>query len=244
MRHNSSIAVISIICPFYNEKENLGELAHRLQKVVRDFKEPWEIIFVDDGSSDGGGDYLQTLIPSDELIRLLRLDGNHGLSTAIFAGLQAAKGDILATLDSDLQNPPEEIPKLLSLMKDADIVTGVRKYRQDSWVKKVSSKIANRIRRSVTRDHLEDVGCSLRVFRREVVPAFYPFDGMHRFFLSVAEAEGFKIKQVPVQHEARRRGKSKYGLRNRILGPLWDLFAVHWMLRKKIRFRRRGEDHD
>ena len=227
--------MISIICPFYNEKENLAELFARLEKTAGRLDSRWEIIFVDDCSTDGGGGLLKSLLTPRQAIRLIELSPNQGLTGALYAGLKAAQGEILVTLDADLQNPPEEIPRLLSLLHEADIVTGIREDRKDSWVKKTSSKIANAIRRSVTGDHIEDTGCSLRAFRRRTLKAFYPFHGMHRFFLPVAEAEGFKIKQIPVRHDARRRGRSKYGLRNRLLGPLWDLVAVRWLLSKKIR---------
>ena len=233
--------MISIVCPFYNEKENLKELYPRLKKVVEKFTEAWEMIFVDDGSTDGGADFLKSMCRTEKAVRLIELDRNYGLTTALYAGLQAAKGNIVATLDADLQNPPEEIPRLLALMEDADMVTGVRKRRRDPWIKKLSSKIANQIRRRVTGDTMEDVGCSLRVFRKEALRAFHPFRGMHRFFLTLAEAEGFRIKQIPVAHEPRRFGRSKYGLWNRILGPLQDLCAVRWMLRKKIRCGSREE---
>ncbi len=230
--------MISIVCPFYNEKENLKELCERILKIANQFQEPWELILVNDGSTDGGAEMLQPFLSSN--VRILSLDNRYGLTTALYAGLQASKGDILATLDADLQNPPEEIPKLLGLLKDVDMVTGVRKKREDGPIKRISSKIANHIRRSVLGDTMLDVGCSLRVFKREVLRAFYPYHGMHRFFAPTAEAEGFKVKQVPVEHHLRLHGKSKYGLMNRLLGPLYDLFSVRWMLKRKIRYQIRS----
>jgi len=225
--------LISIVCPFYNEKENLRELYARLEKTVGTLKDSWEIIFVDDGSTDEGAQTLRGLLSGEKPIRIVRLAENQGLTAAFFAGLKEAKGETIVTLDSDLQNPPEEIPRLLDLLREADIVAGVRQKRKDSWLKRVSSRIANIIRRSVTGDHIEDTGCSLRAFRRKTLKVFLPEKGMHRFFLSLAEAEGFKITQAPVRHEPRRRGKSKYGLRNRIIGPLRDLIKVKRMLKEK-----------
>lgn len=235
--------MISIVCPFYNERENLEELYSRLAKVTAGFREPWEVIFVDDGSKDSGGSYLKSLLPPGDSFRLVELERRYGLTTALYAGLEASRGEILATLDADLQNPPEEIPRLIDCLKDGDVVAGVRKNRRDGWLKRMSSRIANTIRRAVTGDHIEDIGCSLRVFRRQTLLAFYPYRGMHRFFLTFAELEGFKIKQIPVEHETRRHGRSKYGLMNRLTGPLLDLFAVRWMLSQKIRYRRKGGDH-
>jgi len=232
---NKPAAVISIICPFYNEKENLKELYERLAKAAEELGEEWEILFVNDGSVDGGGEILKSLVNPQVPVRLIELERNNGLTAALHAGFKAARGEILVTLDSDLQNPPEEIPRLRRLMEHADIIAGVRKRRHDPWLKRTSSRIANRIRRAVTGDHIEDTGCTLRIFRREVLGAFHPDRGMHRFFLPLAEAQGFKIKQVSVSHEERRHGKSKYGLGNRLLGPLLDLCKVRWMLSRRIK---------
>ncbi|HXV27966.1 MAG TPA: glycosyltransferase family 2 protein [bacterium] len=229
--------MISIICPFYNEKENLKELYDRLVKMTKTLDEPWEIIFVNDGSTDEGGVHLQSLIVGQHTVRLIELDKNYGLSTALLAGFHAAKGETLATLDSDLQNPPEEIPALLRLLEGADMVTGIRKKRQDSWLRRIISRIANFIRKKVTGDTIQDVGCTLRVFRRDVVEAFYPYKGMHRFFAALTEAHGFKVKQVPVSHHKRRYGKAKYGFWNRLAGPLMDLLAVKWLLKRKIKYK-------
>ena len=230
--------MLSIICPFYNEKENLKELYERLQK-IRPELPPCEMIFVNDGSEDGGTELLQSLLPPDPLVRILELEHRHGLTAALLAGLESSRGEFLATLDADLQNPPEEIPRLFKLLREhhADMVTGIRKKRNDSWLKKMSSLVANGIRRAVLQDHIEDIGCSLKVFKRGLLKLFYPYHGMHRFFAAIAEAEGFKVLQVPVEHEKRRFGKAKYGLWNRILGPLTDLFAVRWMLGRKIHYR-------
>ena len=231
--------MISIVCPFYDEKPNLGELFKRLEAAARTLGGPWEIIFVDDGSRDGGGEYLETLAALHPSIRRVRLEKNLGLTAAFLAGFQEAQGEILATLDADLQNPPEEIPRLVKLLKDsgADIVAGVRRKRRDHWLKRISSKAAKIIRCAVTGDRIEDVGCSLRVFKRETLPAFLPHKGMHRFFLTLAEAEGFKIEQTPVAHDPRRRGKSKYGFWNRLWGPLNDLVMVKCLISKKVRYR-------
>ena len=117
------------------------------------------------------------------------------------------------------------------------MVTGIRTKRRDHLVKKVSSKVANAIRKKVTGDTIKDVGCTLRVFRRHVVEAFYPYEGIHRFFAPLTEAHGYKVKQVPVEHHKRRHGKAKYGLLNRLLGPLWDLVAVKWLLTRKIKYK-------
>lgn len=229
--------MLSIVCPFYEERENIPELFERLTKAAAQVPGAWEIVFVDDGSKDGGDALLRELMKNAPSVRLVQLEQNRGLTSALYAGLQAAKGDVLATLDADLQNPPEEIPKLYAMMDGFEMVTGYRASRQDKLVKKISSKIANNIRRSVIQDNIKDVGCSLRVFRRSVLENFYPYKGMHRFFPAIADRSGFKIKQVPVEHAFRKAGKAKYGLFNRLLGPLWDLIAVSWLLKNKLNYK-------
>lgn len=229
--------MLSIVCPFYDERENLQELVSRLLKAGEKIHIPWEAVFVDDGSKDGGPEELQKLIAESPSMRLIRLEENRGLTSALYAGLQAAMGDLIATLDADLQNPPEEIPRLLFMMEDYDMITGYRAERNDKFVKRASSKIANNIRRAVIGDRIKDVGCSLRIFKKSVLETFYPYKGMHRFFPAIAERAGFKIKQVPVEHSPRKAGKAKYHLFNRLLGPLWDLIAVSWLLKNKINYR-------
>ena len=235
--------MISIISPFFNEKENLKELYNRLLKITPQLEEDWEIIFVNDGSTDGGGEDLRFFEEGGEggggrgTVRQLELSRRYGLTTALYAGFQASRGGILATLDSDLQNPPEEIPRLLGFLKEVEMVTGIRTRRQDGWLKRGSSKLANGIRRFVLGDHIEDVGCSLRVFRRQVLECFYPYQGIHRFFPALAELHGFKVKQVAVEHHPRRGGRSKYGFSNRALQTVGDLFAIRWLLTKKIDYQ-------
>ena len=229
--------MISIVCPFYDEEENLPELLSRLLKMTEKIQQSWEIILVDDGSRDNGPEELKKLIAGNTAIRLIQFEQNRGMTSALYAGLQAAKGEIIATLDADLQNPPEEIPRLLYMMEDYDMITGYRAERNDSQVKKITSKIANNIRRLVIGDRIKDVGCSLRIFKKNVLENFYPYKGMHRFFPAIADRTGFKIKQVPVEHAFRKGGKAKYHLFNRLLGPLWDLIAVSWLLKNKIHYK-------
>lgn len=229
--------MLSIVCPFYNEKENLQELVRRILASALQIQSPWELVLVDDGSTDSGSSTAQALAEGHSKIRLISLTKNHGLTTALYAGLKTAEGDVLATLDADLQNPPEEIPRLFNLLENYDMVTGFRAKRQDSIVKKISSLIANTIRRAVIRDSIKDAGCSLRVFRRLLFEkSFFPYKGLHRFFPCIAQHLGFKILQVPVEHAPRKFGKAKYGLANRILGPLGDLIAIRWLLTHKIEY--------
>jgi len=233
--------MISIVCPFYNERDNLKELYTQLKKAVLQLSEPWEIIFVDDGSTDGGSDLLRSLISPNEPTRIIQFEGNRGKSSALHAGFLAARGEVLVTLDADLQNPPEEIPKLVSLIDDCDMVLGIRTTRQDNRFKKFTSKIANKIRQAFLEDHIQDIGCGLCCFRKEVVESFYLFEGVHRFFPAIAEQEGFRVKEVPVRHAPRYRGKTKYSLGIKRLWMFWDLASFCWMLKNKIRLKERGK---
>ncbi|MCM8794597.1 MAG: glycosyltransferase family 2 protein [Candidatus Omnitrophica bacterium] len=228
--------MISIICPFYNEKENLEALCKRLKGTLAPLTQPWEIIFVDDGSTDGGGDLLKRFVSESDPIHILRLERNCGQSAALHAGFRKSRGEILVMLDADLQNPPEEIPRLIAMLDDGcDIVQGIRMKREDTRFKRVVSAIANRFRRAALKDCIVDIGCSLRVFRRDVLESFYPYTGAHRFFPAVAQAEGFRVKQVGVRHDKRFRGVSKYTLGNRNLSLLWDVTAFRWMINNRIR---------
>ncbi len=229
--------MISVVCPFYNEKENLPILYRRLQKVLSEVPDETELIFVNDGSTDDGEQALKALTASDKRVRLLEMKKRYGMTTALYAGLQKAQGEWILTLDADLQNPPEEIPKLLAFYREFDMVTGIREKREDDWLRKISSKIANGIRRMVLGDHISDIGCSLRIFRKELLKCFYPFQGMHRFFPAVVEKDGFRIKQVLVKHGPRQHGLSKFGVSNRAWKGIKDLFAVKWIRSHKIEYQ-------
>ena len=191
---------------------------------------------MDDSSEDGGGEFLKSFVSLDGAVRLVELDRNYGQSTALYAGLQTARGEILVTLDADLQNPPEEIPRLVSFLEDCDLVAGIREPRRDSWFRKFRSRIVNRTRQKILGDTIEDMGCTLQVFRKEVLEGVYPFKGLHRFFPAIVEVSGFRVKQIAVSHSPRRRGRSKYPLYRQWLSPLWDLWGVHWLLKRKIKF--------
>lgn len=229
---------LSVICPFYNEKDNLEEFCKRLSTVLNQLPCSWEVIFVNDGSSDSGPEFLRgsTQMP----LTLLNLDRNYGLSTAFHAGFQAAQGEIFATLDTDLQNPPEELPRLLEMMEQADMVTGIRVQRQDSLVRRMSSRIANGVRRFFLKDTILDSGCSLRVFRREALKYFYPYQNIHRYFPALVQRAGLKVLQVPVQHHPRTRGQAKYNVGNRLWIGLWDVISVKWVHDRKINYRIKG----
>jgi glycosyltransferase involved in cell wall biosynthesis len=223
---------ISIIIPVYNEAASLPQLQVELFSVMRDYDH--EIVFVDDGSNDDSAKQIQR----SPRIRLLQFVKNCGQSAAIYAGLAMARGRVLVLLDSDLQNDPNDIPRLLEeIEKGADLVCGYRAKRQDTWFKKFQSTIANRIRSRFTRDGIRDTGCTLKAMRRECREALIPFYGMHRFLPALIKGMGYKLVEIPVNHRPRRHGASKYTFGNRALRATIDMFGVRWLLSRQIKIR-------
>jgi len=228
--------VISAIIPVFNEEENLPILVPRLIEVLNRTGKPYEVIFVDDGSSDGSRAVLKRMRAEVPSIRIIALKENRGLSTALWAGMGEAQGEILVTLDSDLQNDPSDIPKLLEYLDRYDMATGWRQKRDDPWSKKISSKVGNRVRNWLSGETIHDSACTLRAFKKESVKSIPVFNGMHRFMSTLVKMEGFRIVEVPVIHHPRKHGKSKYNIRNRLWRGLCDLLAVRWMKRRQIRY--------
>jgi glycosyltransferase involved in cell wall biosynthesis len=227
---------ISVVVPVFNEEENLPILLSRLVEVLNELHKPFEMIFVDDGSTDGSRKVLKEMINQYPLLRLIGFKENRGLCTALLAGMREARGDILVTLDSDLQNDPADIPKLLREMDHYDMATGWRQKREDPWLKKISSKIANAVRNRLSGERIHDSACTLRAFRRECLQDIWVFNGMHRFLSTLVKMEGYRIVEVPVSHHPRRFGKSKYNIRNRLWRSFIDLLVVRWMKRRRIRY--------
>ncbi|RMG86780.1 MAG: glycosyltransferase [Candidatus Dadabacteria bacterium] len=170
-------------------------------------------------------------------VRIVALDRNWGLTAAMDAGFRAARGEVVVTLDTDLQNDPADIPRLLGHLDRADVVVGIRANRRDPFVKRVSSRIANAIRNRVTHDDIVDTGCSLKVYRKAFLDRLKLYTGLHRFLPTLLKLEGARVVQVPVNHRPRRYGKAKYHLWNRLVGPLLDLFAVRWMQKRHLGYR-------
>lgn len=221
----------------YNEAENLPVLWPELDDVLRALGRPVEVIFVDDGSTDGSPAFIRAIVERDQRVRLVRLDANHGLSAAFHAGFQVVRGRYIVTMDSDLQTDPRDVSTLLGQLEDVDAVVGWRQNRRDPWVKRVSSRIANTIRNVVTGDRVKDSACSLRVMRRECLSAIPPYHGMHRFIPTLLRLAGHRVVETPVNHRPRRFGRSKYGVRNRALRAFRDLLAVRWMMKRVLRYK-------
>ena len=230
---------LSVIVPVFNEVGNIALLWRELDAVLGRLGRSAEIVFVDDGSTDGSADAIRAVMAQDPRVRLLCFDANAGLTAAFHAGYEAVRGQIVATLDGDLQNDPRDLPPLLAALEGADAAVGWRRERHDPWPRRVSSRVANTIRNWLTGDAVRDSACSLRVMRRECVGAIPPYTGMHRFVPTLLRTAGYRVVEVPVHHRPRRFGRSKYGIKNRALRAFVDLLAVRWMMRRAVRYRAR-----
>lgn len=227
----------SVVIPMKNERDNVVALIDELEPVMNALNEPWELIAIDDGSDDGTDMLLQDLASKRDYIRLIRFDRNYGQSSAFDAGFQAATGTFVITMDGDRQNDPRDIPNMLKLVPDADLVCGIRQKRRDTASKRWISKIANAIRSRVCRDGVQDTGCSLKIFRTACLRQLKLFDGMHRFLPALFTIEGFRIKEIQVNHRARAEGTTKYTIFNRSINTIWDMLAVVWMRRRHLHYK-------
>jgi glycosyltransferase involved in cell wall biosynthesis len=230
---------ISLIVPVYNEEDVLPRFREKPLEVLRGLGRSFEMVFVDDGSADGSPAILDAMKAEIPEVRVIRLDRNWGLTSALDAGFRHARGDILVSIDADLQNDPEDIPKLLDEIEDCDMVCGWRRDRNDPFVKRLSSKVANGWRNWRMGDSIHDTCSPLKAFRREFVRHLPPFDGMHRWLPVLAKMNGLRVREIPVKHHRRGTGSSKYGVWNRLWKGLSDLKAVKWMRRNRLRYEAR-----
>ena len=227
---------LSVVIPVYNEAENVAPLVERITQALTDWAAPLEILFVDDGSTDGTLERLKAAQAKDARIRIAHFRRNLGQTAAMAAGFRLAQGRAVATIDGDLQNDPAEIPRLVELLKDWDVVCGVRANRQDNPWKKISSRIGNGYRNWMTGDDIVDTGCTLKAYRRECLEGLTLYNGMHRFLPTLLKLRGFRVTQVPVSHLPRRAGKTKYGTWGRLVKGLADVWAVRWMKKNLINY--------
>ncbi len=227
---------VSVVIPLYNEEDNIAPLQDELATALTGLD--YELVLVDDCSSD------QTLarIRRGPGVRVLEFSKNTGQSAAMYAGIHAARGDVIVLLDGDRQNDPADIPRLLAeIGKGADLACGYRAKRQDSLSKKLTSRVANFVRSRFTGDGVRDTGCTLKAMRRECREALVPFYGMHRFLPALIKGMGYRLVELPVNHRPRTAGVSKYGFGNRAWKATCDMFAVKWLLSRQIRIRIRQE---
>jgi dolichol-phosphate mannosyltransferase len=227
---------ISVVIPAYNEEGNLTPLLSALTETMVALGTPYELLFVDDGSADGTTQVLRAMCAKHPEVRVIHLRHNSGQTAALDAGFKRARGQVVVTLDADLQNDPHDIPQLLAKLQDYEVVCGVRQRRQDTWLRRASSKIANGIRRRVLRDDIVDIGCALRAYKRHCLRSIKLYHGMHRFLPALLHIEGYRVAQVPVNHHPRQHGRSKYNVRNRAWRALMDLLAVRWMKNRQLHY--------
>jgi len=229
---------VSVVLPVFNEEGNLPTLVEQLLPVVRSLGRTFEVVFVDDGSRDGSPEALGLIAAAHPEVVVWRLDRNHGLSSALDAGFRSARGEFIVTLDADLQNDPADIPRLFAMLGEYDMVCGWRRERHDPWVKRMSSRVANAWRNRRTGESVHDITCPLKVFRASIVPHLPAYNGMHRFYPTLARMAGFRVVEVPVAHRPRLSGTSKYGVWNRLWKGLSDLRTIRWMQRNRLTYRK------
>ena len=223
---------VSVVVPLFNEEENVPLLQSELTAALTGLD--YEIIFVDDGSSDHTLERI-ALRPG---IRVLRFEKNTGQSAALYAGLRSARGGTAVLIDGDLQNDPADIPRLLAeIARGADLVCSYRAQRKDTFVKRVTSRVANFVRSRFTKDGVRDTGCTLKAMRRECIGALLPFKGMHRFIPALVKGAGYRLVEIPVNHRPRKFGESKYGLGNRAIRATVDMFGVRWLLSRRLNYK-------
>ncbi len=226
----------TIIVPVYNEEDNLERVEKELLAYTKIATQPTKILFVNDGSKDKSQDIIDAICERQNNFSFILFAENRGLSAAIKAGFDHAKTELVGYIDSDLQTAPEDFNKLLEYIGEYDLVTGVRADRKDSFVKNMSSSIANSIRRAFTNDGMDDTGCPLKVIKTSYAQRIPMFKGLHRFLPAMILLQKGKIIQIPVRHFPRVAGTAKFGLWNRLIGPLMDCFAYLWMKKKYINY--------
>lgn len=228
---------VSVVIPAHNEAENLPILVEQIEAAFESGTRSFEIVVIDDHSSDETPRVLDKMQASRPWLVVRRMERQSGQSAAICAGFDTARGEILVTIDADLQNDPADIPALLDAIDGFDVAIGWRKNRRDTFQKRIISKVANRVRNWMTGDSTRDTGCGLKAFRRETCERMPRFDGMHRFFPILVRMQGFTVTQIPVNHRPRTRGKTHYNIFNRSIRPIVDLLAIRWLQKRAVRYK-------
>src|SRR6266536_4153670 len=234
---------LSLVVPVYNERDNLPLLVEEIGRALAGRAGRYEIVAVDDGSTDGSLDVLKALKRAHPELHIVALAAHAGQTAAFAAGFGAARGNVVVTLDADLQNDPADNPALVAELETsgAAAVAGYRVERQDTAWKRLQSRIANGVRNRLNRETIRDTGCSLKAFRADALRALPLFNGMHRFLPTLVRMHGGRVTEAPVRHRPRRFGRTKYGMWNRAFRAFVDALAVRWMQRRALRYRVREE---
>jgi len=236
----AAIPILSLVIPCYNELDNLRPLIAAIRAAVEPLKLPYEVVITDDCSKDQSWEILKELAAGDPRIRVQRFASNCGESAASWAGLKAALGQYLVTLDADLQNDPKDLPRFLEALKGHDCVCGTRvetRGQGDNFIRIASSRIANWVRNKLSGEQISDAGCTYRAFRRECIENLKFFKGMHRFLPTLFKMEGFTVTEIVVTNNPRFAGQSHYGVWNRLFASFYDLLAVRWMKKRMFRYQ-------
>lgn len=235
-----SMPELSFVIPCHNEEANLRPLVEAIEAVVEPLKLSYEIIITDDASTDGSWAVLKELAAADPHIRAQRFAFNCGQSAALWAGMKAACGRYIVTLDADLQNDPRDLPLFLEALKQFDCVCGTRvaaRSKGDNFVRIISSRIANWVRNKLSGETISDAGCCYRAFKRECIAELKFFNGMHRFLPTLIKLEGYTVTEIPIRHNPRRAGKTHYGIFNRLFSSFYDLLVVRWMKKRMRKYQ-------
>lgn len=235
----STAPTLSLVIPCYNEEENLRPLLQAIRTAVEPLHLPYEIVVTDDCSKDKSWEILKELAAGDARIRVQRFAFNCGESAASWAGLKAARGQFLVTLDADLQNDPKDLPKFLEALQNYDCVCGTRvttRGEGDNFIRIASSRIANWVRNKLSGEQISDAGCTYRAFKRECITNLKFFKGMHRFLPTLFKIEGHTVTEIQVTNNPRFAGQSHYGVWNRLFASFYDLLAVRWMKKRMFRY--------
>jgi dolichol-phosphate mannosyltransferase len=234
---------LSVVFPVYNEEENIPILLDEIAKALAGKPWSYEVIAVDDGSTDHSLAVLREQRAKHPQLRILAFEKNSGQTAALDAAWRAARGTYVVSLDADLQNDPADIPKMMETLDKSgvDMIIGVRVNRHDTWSRKMQSRIGNGVRNWLTNDQITDTGCSLKLVRREAIDRVKLYTGMHRFLPTLVRMQGYKVAEMPVNHRPRQFGVSKYGAMNRAFRGLADCLAVRWMGKRMLTYRVKEE---
>jgi dolichol-phosphate mannosyltransferase len=227
---------VSVVIPAHNEAGNLPKLIEEIAAALDPTGKWYEIVVVDDASADETPSLLQKLSYKYSSLVCHRMARQSGQSSALSAGFDLASGDVVVTIDADLQNDPADIPKLLAELAHADVAIGWRRDRKDTFSKRIISKVANRVRNYMTGECVKDTGCGLKAFKAESLRRIHRFDGMHRFFPTLVKMHGYSVVEVPVNHRPRENGRTHYNIFNRSIRPMMDLMAVRWLQKRTLRY--------
>ncbi len=232
----SSVAPeISVVVPVYNEADNILPLADEVRMALAPLGRTFELLFVDDASTDGTWSRIQQAHKINQRVRGLRHFKNAGQSAALWTGLQNTRSPILATMDGDLQNDPRDLPTLIQALEHADFVCGVRTKRKDDFLRRASSRVARGARKFALGVDFADTGCAMRVFKRSALEGVFAFNGLHRFLPILVHGGGTTVREIPINHRPRIAGVSKYGVWNRLGRGVFDLLAISWYQKRRVR---------